>query len=174
MARTGHDGAVDHTFDLTAAPATVLADLTSEDFLRAFAAEVGVEIDSLSCDSGLDPATAQMDWRFSTQKPGIPTLARKMLPQEVRLNWAQQWGPVTDGRAKGDLEVQLLGKPQATSTGHALLLPGPDGSRLTTTTSTKAALPFPIAGRVQSMIDKDLVGWILSVQARVINRRHSG
>lgn len=165
---------MEHSFDLTADPATILADLTSEDFLRAFADEVGVAVDNLTCAAGAPTASATMDWRFSTDKPGIPTLARKMLPREVRLTWAQQWDSLTDGRANGELDVRLVGKPQATSTGNARLLPGADGARLVTSTSTKAALPFPLAGRVESMIDKELVGWILSVQARVLSRRHPG
>jgi hypothetical protein len=69
--------------------------------------------------------------------------------------------------------VHLLGSPKATSMGTSHLLVGEGGSTLTTSTSTKASLPFPLAGTVQSKIDKDLVGWILSVQARVLTRRHA-
>jgi hypothetical protein len=165
---------VDHRFDLTIPPAAVHADLISEDFLRAFATEVGVEIDELTCDTTGERATATMQWRFSTSKPGIPELARKLLPGEVRLSWAQEWSPLSDEGAQGSLEVQLLGTPKATSLGTAHLQATEGGSTLTTSTSTKAALPFPMAGTVQSKIDKDLVGWILSVQARVLTRRHPG
>jgi len=163
---------VDHSFDLTIAPATVLADLTTENFLHAFSEEVGVEVDELTCATEDDRATASMLWRFSTAQPGIPELAQKLLPGEVRLSWAQGWGPLSDGGAAGTLEVHLLGKPKATSLGTSRLMPTDGGSTLATSTSTKAALPFPVARTVQSMIDKDLVGWILSVQARVLTRRH--
>lgn len=165
---------MDHSFDLAISPATVVAELASEDFLRAFAAEVGVTVDELACDANGDRATATMLWRFSTAKPGIPALAQKMLPGEVRLSWSQGWGPLAQDGAHGTLEVQLLGTPRATSTGSASLLPSQGGSTLTTATKTKASLPFPIAGKVESMIDKDLVGWILSVQARVLTRRNPG
>jgi hypothetical protein len=165
---------VDHSFDLTIPPAAVHADLISEEFLRAFATEVGVEVDELTCDTAEERATATMQWRFSTSKPGIPELARKLLPGEVRLAWAQEWGPLTDEGAQGSLEVRLLATPKATSLGTAHLQATDAGSILTTSTSTKAALPFPMAGSVQSKIDKDLVGWILSVQARVLTRRHGG
>jgi Protein of unknown function (DUF2505) len=164
---------MEHSFDLTIPPATVLADLTSEDFLHAFATEVGVEVDSLSCDASGERAVATMAWRFSTSKPGIPDLAQKLLPGEVRLSWAQEWGPLTDEGSEGTLEVHLLGSPKATSLGTSQLLVVDGGSNLTTSTTTKASLPFPVAGKVQSMIDKDLVGWILSVQARVLTRRHA-
>jgi len=164
---------VDHSFDLTIAPSAVHADLISEDFLRAFATEVGVEVDSLVCQDSGDRALASMQWRFSTSKPGIPELAQKLLPGEVRLSWAQEWGPLTDEGSEGTLEVHLLGSPKATSTGTSQLLVVDGGSTLATSTSTKASLPFPLAGKVQSMIDKDLVGWILSVQARVLSRRHA-
>ena len=163
---------MEHSFDLTIAPAAVHADLISEDFLNAFATEVGVEVDSLTCDASAERAVAAMEWRFSTSKPGIPELAQKLLPDEVRLSWTQEWGPLTDAGAEGTLEVHLLGSPKATSMGTTELLVVDGGSTLATTTSTKASLPFPLAGRVQSMIDKDLVGWILSVQARVLSRRH--
>ena len=165
---------VEHSFDLAIAPETVLAELSSEDFLHAFSTEVGVEVDGLTCTTDGDMAAATMDWRFSTAKPGIPDLAQKLLPGEVRLSWTQGWGPLVDGGANGTLEVLLLGTPRATSTGSAHLRPTGTGSVLATSTSTKASLPFPVAGKVQSMIDKDLVGWILSVQARVLTRRHPG
>jgi hypothetical protein len=171
--RTRHNGRVEHSFDLTVAPSIVHADLISEDFLRAFATEVGVEVDSLTCDASGARAVATMEWRFSTSKPGIPDLAQKLLPGEVRLSWAQEWGPLADEGADGTLEVHLLGSPRATSMGTSQLLVGDGGSTLATSTSTKASLPFPLAGKVQSMIDKDLVGWILSVQARVLARRHA-
>jgi hypothetical protein len=165
---------MEHSFDLTIPPAAVLADLTSEDFLHAFATEVGVEVDSLSCDTSGERAVATMAWRFSTSKPGIPDLAQKLLPGEVRLSWAQEWGSLTDDdAAEGTLEVHLLGTPKAVSLGTSRLLAVDGGSTLATSTSTKASLPFPVAGKVQSMIDKDLVGWILSVQARVLTRRHA-
>lgn len=165
---------VEHSFDLTIAPAAVLADLTSEDFLHDFATEVGVEVDELTSAADGDRARSTMQWRFSTSKPGIPELAKRMLPGEVRLSWVQDWGPLADGGATGTLEVQLLGTPRATSLGSAQLLPAGSGCTLATSTTTKASLPFPVAGKVQSMIDKDLVGWILSVQARVLTRRHPG
>ncbi|HYN56518.1 MAG TPA: DUF2505 domain-containing protein [Motilibacterales bacterium] len=164
---------MEHSFDLTIPAVTVHSDLISEDFLHAFATEVGVEVDSLTCESTGERAAAEMEWRFSTDKPGIPELAQKLLPDQVRLSWAQEWGPVTDDGAEGTLEVHLLGSPKATSLGTSRLLVVGGGSTLETSTSTKASLPFPLAGKVQSMIDKDLVGWILSVQARVLARRHA-
>ena len=164
---------MDHSFDLTIAPSTVHADLITEEFLRAFATEVGVEVDSLTCDASGERAVATMEWHFSTSKPGIPDLAQKLLPGEVRLSWVQEWGPLTDEGADGTLEVHLLGSPKATSMGTSRLLVSDGGSTLATSTSTKASLPFPLAGTVQSKIDKDLVGWILSVQARVLTRRHA-
>lgn len=166
-------GPVEHSFDLTIPAPTVHSDLISEDFLHAFATEVGVEVDSLTCDTTGERAVATMQWRFSTAKPGIPELAQKLLPDQVRLSWAQEWGPLTDDGAEGSLEVHLLGSPKATSLGTSRLIVASDGSTLATSTSTKASLPFPLAGKVQSMIDKDLVGWILSVQARVLARRHA-
>ncbi len=173
MWRTRHNGGVEHSFDLAIDPDVVLSELTSEEFLLAFADEVGVEVDELVVGTSGDDEVAKMLWQFSTDKDGIPSLAKKMLPGEVRLSWAQSWGARTDGVAAGTLEVNLLGNPKAVSNGTATLTAAGDGCTLATSTTTKASLPFPIAGKVQSMIDKDLVGWILSVQARVLTRRHS-
>ncbi len=172
MRRTRHNSAVEHSFDLAIDPDVVLSELISEEFLLAFAEEVGVEVDDLVVGTSGDDAVAKMLWQFSTDKDGIPSLAKKMLPGEVRLSWAQSWGTLTDGVAAGTLEVNLLGNPKAVSNGTATLTAAGDGCTLATSTTTKASLPFPIAGKVQSMIDKDLVGWILSVQARVLTRRH--
>ena len=164
---------MEHSFDLAIDPDVVLSELTSEEFLLAFADEVGVEVDELVVGTSGDDEVAKMLWQFSTNKDGIPSLAKKMLPGEVRLSWAQSWGARTDGVAAGTLEVNLLGNPKAVSNGSSTVTASGDGCTLATSTTTKASLPFPIAGKVQSMIDKDLVGWILSVQARVLTRRHS-
>jgi hypothetical protein len=164
---------VDHLANLTIPTATTWAELTSEDFLRAFAAEVGVTVTDLELGQDGDQSTARMDWEFSTDAPGIPELAKRFLPSRVQLQWAQAWQPLEADRAAGRLDVVLPGRPGATSVGTCLLTADEagSGSLLRTSTKTSAELPFPIAGRVESLIDKDLVGWIISVQARVLLRR---
>lgn len=163
---------MEHTFDLPLPAAGALEELTDQDFLRAFALEVGVVVSDLRCTTSADGAAARMSWQFSTAKPGIPELARKFLPGEVHLEWSQTWGPLTGaGDATGTLEVRLLGRPSATCTGRSTLVGTGTGSQLTTSTRTEASLPRPLAGKVEAMIDRDLVGWILSVQARVLARR---
>lgn len=165
---------MDHVENLTVPTAIAWEELTTEPFLLAFAEEVGVTVSNLELSRADETATASMDWSFETDRPGIPDLAKRFLPAEVHLRWTQTWQPLDDARADGGLEVLLIGRPSATTTATSLLLPVDAGSTLTTTTRTKADLPFPLAGRVESMIDKDLVGWILSVQARVMQRRHAG
>ena len=115
-----------------------------------------------------------MMWSFDTDRPGIPAVARKLLPGDVRLRWSQWWGPLASDRATGRLEVVLMGTPSATSTGQCELLGTDSGATLSTNTTTKAKLPWGVAGPVEGRIDKDLVGWILSVQARVLERRSAG
>lgn len=161
---------MEHVSTLPVPAPTTLAALTSEEFLRAFAAEVGVEVRDLACREAGQRAEASMDWWFETERNGIPELAKRFLPARVHLRWDQSWGPLADGRATGRLEVRLLGRPSATSTGDCLLTAADPGSTLRTSTSTRADLPFPVAGRVESLIDRDLVGWILRVQARVLAR----
>lgn len=165
---------MDHRTNLDMPPARTLAELTGESFLRAFAEEVGVHVNDLTTGEAAGQATAAMDWSFETDRPGIPELAKRFLPSDVHLRWNQAWGPLADGRATGRLEVVLEGRPSATSTGECLLVAAGPGTTLTTSTSTKADLPFPVAGRVESLIDRELVGWILSVQARVLVRRNGG
>ena len=162
---------MDHVSNLALPASTTWAELTGESFLRAFAAEVGVDVRELTCAADGDHAVASMDWTFETDRPGIPELAKRFLPADVHLRWNQSWGPLAGDRAAGRLEVLLLGRPSATSTGQCELLAADEGSTLRTSTSTKADLPFPVAGRVESLIDKELVGWILTVQARVLQRR---
>lgn len=162
---------MDHVSNLTLAPERTLAELTDETFLRDFAAEVGVDLLDLRLSADGDQQAASMTWSFRTDKAGIPELARRFLPAEVQLTWGQSWGPLVADSATGRLSVELLGRPSATSTGACRVAPRSGGTTLTTTTSTKAALPFPVAGRVEGLIDRDLVGWILVVQARVLQRR---
>ncbi len=165
---------MDHVANLTVPTATAWAELTAEPFLLAFAEEVGVAVTNLELGQADSTATASMDWSFETDRPGIPELAKRFLPSDVHLRWSQTWEPLDTGQATGGLEVLLIGRPSATTTATSLLVPADAGSTLTTSTRTKADLPFPVAGRVESLIDKDLVGWILSVQARVIQRRNAG
>jgi Protein of unknown function (DUF2505) len=165
---------MEHVSTLPVPAHTTWAELTSEPFLRAFATEVGVEVHDLHCGVEDERAVAAMDWSFETDRPGIPELAKKFLPADVQLRWEQSWDPLADGSAAGRLDVTLHGRPSATSVGECLLVSTDPGSRLTTSTTTRADLPFPVRKGVESMIDKELVGWILSVQARVLLRRNPG
>jgi hypothetical protein len=84
------------------------------------------------------------------------------------LNWWQQW---KHSDPDGDIRVELHGRPAATCTGRASLSQNGDDVEYVVVTETKTSgVPWPLGGKVESMINKDLVGWILSVQARVANR----
>jgi hypothetical protein len=169
--RRGQNPPMDHVSELTVPPATAWAELTSESFLRDLADEIGVEVRELTCGREGERATAAMQWTFQTDRPGIPELAKKFLPSNVNLSWGQWWEPLADDEAQGHIDVVLTGRPSATATGSCRLVATVSGSLLTTSTRTKADLPFPVAGRVESMIDKELIGWIISLQARVLMRR---
>lgn len=172
---------MEHRFSLPRTAPGAHAALTSESFLRDFAHEVGVTVTGLESDTD-DPSVARstMHWTFSTAGSGIPDLARTLLPEQVRLRWDQAWGSLVDDRAVGRLEVTLLGRPSATCTGRAELVGGagptrggPVGSAasvLSTATRTESSLPRPLGPRIEAMIDRELVGWILSVHARVLAR----
>lgn len=162
---------MEHVITLSLPAATTLSELTGEPFLRAFSEEIGVSVTSLTTGQRGDQAVASMDWLFDTGRPGIPDLARRFLPSDVKMRWDQTWGPIQADKAVGRLEVQLLGRPSATSLGDCRIVSADRGSTLTTSTSTKAELPFPVASTVEGLIDRELVGWILSVQARVLMKR---
>ena len=163
-----------HQTNLSLNAAAALAELADEAFLRAFSTEVGVEVRELTTATQDGEEVASMLWSFDTDRPGIPTVARKLLPGDVKLRWSQWWGPLEADRAVGRLEVVLMGTPSATATGQCQLAAAGPGSVLTTNTTTKAKLPWGVAGPIEARIDKDLVGWIISVQARVLERRSAG
>ncbi len=154
-----------------AAPDAVFAEFISPDFLRAFSEEVGVISGDLETGSTDGAEVAFMPWSFPTDRPGIPSLARKMLPAEVRLDWQQRWGPLQQPPIPGTMTVALHGSPSANVEAKAQLSADGGNTVYRVNTKTKTSLKWPVAGTVEGTIDKELVGWILSVQARVLRRR---
>ncbi len=142
--------------------------LSEHAFLEAFAKEVGVTAGDIDIEQEPEAVAATMPWAFRTDKAGIPSLAQRFLPKEVQLQWWQQWRTT---EPNGDIKVELHGSPAATCTGKATLAQNGDDVEYLVVTETKThGVPWPLGGKVESMINKDLVGWILSVQARVANR----
>lgn len=165
-------GGMEHTSTFDQVPvAAVYEQFISEDFLRAFAEEVGVVVERIELVEQGGLSIARMPWSFPTDRPGIPSLAQKLLPDEVRLDWQQQWRAPVDDRAEGSVNVALHGTPSAQVEGTADLSASGAGSRYVVRTSTKTAVPWPLGSKVEKTIDKELVGWILQVQARVLLRR---
>jgi hypothetical protein len=162
---------MEHRESIPAASTAVFAQLVSEEFLVAFGAEVGVTTKSAVLSSEGDAQRAVLVWAFSTDRPGIPALARKFLSDEVELTWDQVWAPSGDDGFSGTLVVTLDGKPGATSQGRSTLRTSGGGSVLVTDTTTRTTLPRMVSMGIESTIDKELVGWILSVQTRVLRRR---
>lgn len=149
----------------------VRTELVSNDYLIAFGEELGVTTKSadLSAEQGVDRAV--LVWSFSTAKPGIPSLARKFLSDEVTLTWDQSWSGIFKDKASGELVVTLDGRPGATSKGTSSIAASESGVSLITDTSTRTSLPRLVAAGIEGSIDKELVGWIIAVQARVLRRR---
>ena len=163
--------AMRHTSKLLGvAPAVVRAEFTSREFLLAFSEEVGVTSGELTMADG-DAHSADMPWTFPTNRPGIPSLAQKMLPAEVRLDWHQEWGPQSASPVTGTIRVDLHGSPSATVTATTSLAQTGSDTVYAVDTRTKTSLRWPVAGTVETTIDKELVGWILQVQSRVARRR---
>jgi hypothetical protein len=168
-AGNGHNRSMEHRAVIESTTVEAVQQLLSEHaFLQAFATEVGVDTGQIEISHDADAVQASMPWAFRTDAAGIPSLAQKFLPQEVQLNWLQQW---KHSDPDGDIRVELHGRPAATCTGRASLSQHGDDVEYVVVTETKTSgVPWPLGGKVESMINKDLVGWILSVQARVANR----
>lgn len=159
-----------HTFS-GIAPDAVYAEFISSDFLHAFSAEVGVVSGELTTSAMDGAEIADMPWSFPTNRPGIPSLAQKFLPSEVNLDWHQAWGPAQGLPITGSMHVVLHGTPSADVTAKANLQASGSDTMYTVLTKTQTSLRWPVKGTVESTIDKELVGWILQVQARVLRRR---
>jgi hypothetical protein len=163
---------MDHVTELSGVPLEqVHQEFVSEDFLRDFATEVGVVVETIELREQDGLSIARMPWTFPTDRPGIPTLARKLLPDEVQLDWVQQWRAPNGDRATGSVQVQLHGTPSAEVNGSTALVAGSAGTSYQVQTTTKTAVPWPLGSSVEKTIDRELVGWILRVQARVLLRR---
>lgn len=163
---------MEHTWTfIGVAPEAVLAEFVDPEFLIAFSTEVGVDSGDLNLDSADGVESAEMPWRFPTDRPGIPSLARKFLPAEVHLDWSQRWGPVTAAPIAGTIHVALHGSPSADVRAESALLHQGEDTLYRVRSTTRTSLRWPVAGTVESTIDKELVGWILQVQARVLRHR---
>lgn len=165
-------GRVEHTTRfLSSTVEQIRNEFSSVDFLHDFSSEVGVTNDGAEVAEDNGATTAEMPWSFPTDRPGIPSLAKKLLPAEVKLDWKQRWEAASEQAADGEIHVALYGSPSATVVGQATLRQDGADVRYLVATTVKTSLRWPVAGTVESMVDKDLVGWILSVQARVLRRR---
>lgn len=160
-----------HSASIPASSTAVFEQLVSEPFLIAFGEEVGVITRSTELSAEGDSQRAVLVWSFSMDKPGIPSLARRFLSDQVVLTWDQTWTPVGEDGYDGELVVTLDGKPGATSEGKCTLRPSGVSAVLVTDTTTQTSLPRVVSKGVEGIIDKELVGWILQVQIRVLNRR---
>lgn len=160
---------MEHKAVISSTTVKAVQELLSEHaFLQAFAEEVGVTAGDIDITRKSDAVQATMPWAFRTDIAGIPSLAQRFLPKEVELVWWQQW---RNSQPDGDIRVELHGRPAATCTGRARLSQiGDDVDYLVVTETRTSGVPWPLGGKVESMINGDLVGWILSVQARVANR----
>lgn len=164
-----------HSASIPASSTAVFEQLVSEPFLVAFGEEVGVITRSTELSTDGDSRRAVLVWSFSMEKPGIPSLARRFLSDEVVLTWDQIWTPVGKDRYDGQLLVTLDGRPGATSEGECTLRPEDSASGasavLVTDTTTRTTLPRVVSKGIEGTIDRELVGWIIAVQIRVLNRR---
>lgn len=149
----------------------VAAQLADRDFLLAFGAEVGVTSGDVEQSERAGVLAAAMPWKFATDRDGIPVLAKKFLPGQVELDWSQEWGPVDEAPIPGTIHVTLHGTPSAEVTARAELRQDGADTVYRVRSKTRTSLPWPMGSTIEGTVDKELVGWILQVQSRVLRRR---
>jgi uncharacterized protein YndB with AHSA1/START domain len=161
--------AVEHEVRLPAAPQEVLAELTHPDFLRAYAAELGVRAEAVE-------TSAVNGTRRTTVRLGVPTLG--ILPVFTRFvgsrvtvvdtrTWRRDGGP--GAVAEVDVEAEILGRA-ASVRGRRVLTPDDEGgTRLTTTARVRVEAPF--VGRQAEAAVAELVPVVLRRELALLSRR---
>lgn len=161
-------------------PATtsaVFAALTDADYLRAFSAELGVELTDLTLGTSGPWRQATMSWLLSTGELAVPSPVRPFLSDPIALTWRQGWRlnpaftaehSIGHPTHQGELEVVLEGKPGASTEGFSELRPDGPGVLILSQLKTRVQLMKMLAAPIEAAIETQLVEWILSVQTRVL------
>lgn len=164
---------MDYSKPIGATPARhVVGILTSDRFVRDFAAEIPVTlIDSevTHLDDGIEH---QMRCEFATEGFDLPSAIKRFLPDIVRLDWKQTWSHPADDRADAVLHIRTHGRPSAEVTGTAALAHQFETLHYSFTGRTHVDVPF--AGKkLGTLVDENLIVAILDDQVTVL-RRHLG
>lgn len=158
-------GGVSFTHDATipADPATVLATLTEEAFVREALAELGADVREVTV------AGTRTTARYSVPTQGIPQAFARFVGDRVEVTDVRTWTAEGEG-ASGTVVVttSLFGRDVRLD-GHRRLEPSPEGSRISST--GHSSVDAPIVGRQAEKGVDELAGVVLRREAEALTRR---
>lgn len=152
-----------HDALLSIDPATVLATLTTESFVREALAELNADVREVSVDGTRTTA------RYSVPTQGIPQAFAKFVGDRVEVTDVRTWTADGDG-ATGTVEVttKLFGRDVRLD-GQRRLEPTADGTRITS--NGHSSVDAPIVGRQAEKGVDELAVVVLRREAEALERR---
>ena len=161
-------GAVSFTHDATlpADPASVLATLTEESFVREALAALGADVREVTVEGTRTTA------RYSVPTQGIPPAFAKFVGDRVEVLDVRTWTAEGDG-ASGTVVVttKLFGRDVRLD-GHRRLEAAPEGTRVSS--NGHSSVDAPIVGRQAEKGVDELAVVVLSREADALTRRLGG
>lgn len=144
----------------------VVTALTSEDFQRTAASDLGGSLISLSVDGDPSgPFTLTVERSAPTDR--VPDFAKKFVGSSLAFTQVDEFGaPEADGSRTASTRISVKGAPLSVS-GRQSLRPVDGGSQLELSGDIASSIPF-VGGKLAKFAEP-LVGKALSRQARSID-----
>lgn len=145
-----------------AAPATVFAMLTDEDYIaRKTMAANAVRYD-ISVQRSGDEAVISLT---RVMPPDVPDFVRKFVGETIDIKQTDSWGAAAaDGSRQGQIDLEMAGAP-VTCKGSMSLKPDGSGTRITIDATLKAAVPL-FGGRIEDAVHQGLME-VAKIEQRV-------
>jgi hypothetical protein len=140
----------------------ILAAFADEDYWRArLAAFDGgtARLDGLTIDPDGRVTAALTVSLFSNR---LPKVVAALAPGDLEMARTESWHPVSDGHARGTIDVSVPGAP-VSAVGKVSLIPVGPGARLDFTTTVQVNIPL-VGGQVENFIVSRLGDEITAVQ----------
>jgi hypothetical protein len=158
---------IDAVSTYPAAPDTVLAVLTDEQFLRDRAAALGVQVEEVVVVR--DNAGPRTSVRLCTSTTGIPPLFARFVGSSVSVLEHSAWVPDGSGHRAGlEVRAEVFGRTVRVS-GERRLTAIAEGSRSTVTGD--ARVDAPLIGRQAEAAVRELVAVVLRREDELLRRR---
>jgi uncharacterized protein YndB with AHSA1/START domain len=151
----------------------VMSLLTDEEFLTAYAKEVGALAYQVGIERGDgDPTTFQVRTRVLMTVPtaGVPAVLKRLVPPTIDLTEVRTWDAPVDGRWRGALAVDASARSREAKVRAGLVLEsGADGSSRFGVDGV-AKVDVPLLGDMAGSLVADLVGSVIKRQSAVMER----